>query len=273
MKITTKRKKKKESQNNIIINDYLNGLRSYPKLQHPELIDLFKKFEDGGFAAERARNKLVECNLRLVVYIAKQYKNHNLPLEDLIQEGNMGLMKAVEKYKWDKGFKFSTYATWWIKQAIGQHILRSKRVVRLPAHAAAVQRKILQATAEYKEAMGCDPSFDELTELIGASDNVTKATMHGAKSIVYLQAPSSTDPEGITLEEKLEDTNHRSDPFENVATKQLYSIVKKVMDELSPKEIAIIKLRFGLLEDETDHEKFPITQSEIEDLKRGKGFK
>lgn len=272
MKPLTKRHKKQQKQSGTIV-DYLNGLRSYPQLNHPDLVELFKSYEAGGFKAEVARRKLVECNLRLVVSIAKQYKNHNIPIDDLIQEGNLGLMKAVERYKWDKGFKFSTYATWWIKQAIGQHILKTKRVIRLPAHAALVQRKLIQATEEYTEMMGCEPSQEELVDLIGASDNVVKATIQGGKSIVSIHQPISSDPEGSSWEDKIEDNGPHSDPFENIATKQMFSIVKGVMENLSPKEIAIIKLRFGILDDDTDHEKYPITSSEISKIKKGQGFK
>ncbi len=272
MKVTTKRKKKQHKQPGTIV-DYLNGLRSYPQLNHPELVELFQNFEAGGFKAEVARRKLVECNLRLVVSIAKQYKNHNIPIEDLIQEGNLGLMKAVERYKWDKGFRFSTYATWWIKQAIGQHILKTKRVIRLPAHAALVQRKLIQATEEYAEMMGCEPTQEELVDLIGASNNVVKATIQGSKSIVSIHQPASSDPEGASWEDKIEDHGPHSDPFENIANKQMLNIVKKVMENLSPKEIAVIKLRFGLLDDESDHEKYPITAAEVAKIKSGNGFK
>ena len=256
-----------------VINDYLNNLQTYPQLKHPEVVELFQRYEAGGNAADRARSKLIECNLRLVVSIAKQYKGHNIPLEDLIQEGNIGLMKAVERFKWDKGFRFSTYATWWIKQAIGQHVLKRKRMIRLPAHAAAVQRKLLQAADEYRESMGCEPTQEELTELTGASETVVKATMHGGRAVISLQQPiSSSDDDSDAIEDKVEDDRLEANPFESVAQRELLDIARQVIAELSPKEAAIIRLRFGLVDDEYNSEKYPITQEEINQVMNGKSL-
>lgn len=256
-----------------VINDYLNNLQTYQQLKHPEVVELFQRYEAGGNAADRARSKLIECNLRLVVSIAKQYKGHNIPLEDLIQEGNIGLMKAVERFKWDKGFRFSTYATWWIKQAIGQHVLKRKRIIRLPAHAAAVQRKLLQAADEYRESMGCEPTQEELTELTGASETVVKATMHGGRAVISLQQPiSSSDDDSDAIEDKVEDDRLEANPFESVAQRELLDIARQVIAELSPKEAAIIRLRFGLVDDEYNSEKYPITQEEINQVMNGKSL-
>src|SRR5258708_3348089 len=100
------------------ISAYFASLQTIPQLKHVEVVKLFQDVELGGDVASSARKRLIECNLRLVVSIAKQYKGHNLPIEVLIQEGNIGLMKSIERFDWKRGFKFSTYATWWIKQAI-----------------------------------------------------------------------------------------------------------------------------------------------------------
>jgi len=265
-------KDKKKPAVNAAVNDYLNNLQAYPQLKHPEVVELFQHYEAGGRAAEKARSRLIECNLRLVVSIAKQYKSHNIPIEDLIQEGNIGLMKAVERFKWDKGFKFSTYATWWIKQAIGQHVMKRKRIIRLPAHAAAVQRKLLQAADEYREMMGCEPTQEELTKLIGASPAVVKATMHGGRAVISLQQPiSSSDDESDSIEDKVEDLSLQSNPFEAVAQSELLEIAKRVIEELSPKEAAIIRLRFGLV-DEENNEKYPITENELQLVLNGKSL-
>jgi len=258
--------------NTNIVADYLNMLKGYPQLPHPELVKLFQTYELGGSAAERARKKLIECNLRLVVSIAKQYKGHNLPIEDIIQEGNIGLMKAVERFKWEKGFRFSTYATWWIKQAIGQHVLKRKRMIRLPSHAAGVQRKMMQAAEDYRENMGCEPTQEELSELIGASKTVVNATMYSSRAMVSLSQQTSSDGDSDTIADRIEDTRPEADPFDNVAQKQLFEIASAVLSQLSSKESAILRLRFGLVDENVSSKDYPITIEESNQIMSGKGL-
>lgn len=261
-----------ESKSNIV-SDYFSALSDLPQLKHSEVVELFQTYEKGGKAAERARKKLIECNLRLVVSIAKQYKRHNLPIEDIIQEGNIGLMKAVERFKWDKGFRFSTYATWWIKQAIGQHVLKRKSMIRLPAHAATVQRKLMQAAEEYRESMGCEPSREELTELIGASKTVVDATLHSGQAMISLSQPMSSSGEGDSIGDKVEDLRPEADPYNNVAQKELLDIARNVLAELSTKEAAILRLRFGLVDDEANNNAYPITLEEANQVMSGIGLR
>jgi len=269
-----------------IVGSYLNALHRFPQLKHPEVVELFKAYcagrkvdENGDIIVAEStpeaiavRKKLVECNLRLVVSIAKQYKGHNLPIEDLIQEGNIGLMKSIDRFKWEKGFRFSTYSTWWIKQAIGQHVLKRKRMIRLPAHAATVQRKMMQAAEEYRETMGCEPTTEELRVLIGASDTVVKATVHSGRGTISLQQPLSSSGEGDTIEDKVEDQRPGCDPFENVAEKQLLELTRDVLGSLSAKEAAILRLRFGLCEDSKNSTDYPITEEEVNQVMSGKGL-
>lgn len=252
------------------ISSYLGSLQSFPQLEHEELVQLFQAYERGGKEASLARKKLTESNLRLVVYIAKKQKGHNIPLEDLIQEGNLGLLKAIDKFDWKKGFRFSTYATWWIKQAISQYVLKRKKIIRLPAHAASAQKKLIEASDAFKELKGYGPTSEELSEMIDVSETVVKATMASGKNIVSLQQQVGEDGTS-TLEDKIEDTNHANDPFESLAKKEMMVIVKKVMSSLSTKEAAILRLRFGLYED-VDSADFQVSEDEANLIATGQGL-
>lgn len=254
------------------ISAYLDNLRRFDRLKHEEVVELFQTFERGGKAADVARTKLVECNLRLVVSIAKQYYNHKMPMEDLIQEGNIGLMKSIERFDWKRGFRFSTYATWWIKQAIGQHVLKRKRIIRLPAHAVTVQRKMIQAAEGFREEFGVEPTVEELAELIDASPTVIKATMHSGRGTISLAHPVSRSGEGDTIGDKIEDDNVGANPFANVSEKELLDITRRVMEMLSPKEAAILRLRFGLVEEADNSEEYPITEDEMQTVMNGRGL-
>lgn len=250
-----------------IIHDYLKELRAFSLLKHPEVVSLFKDFTEGDEeSAKKAKKKLVESNLRLVISIAKRHKGHNIPLEDLIQEGNLGLLKAIDRFDYMRGFKFSTYATWWIKQSISQHVLKRKRMIRLPAHAASVQKKIVHAIDEYRATMGCDPSNDELIELIGASESVIKATIASGRNTLSLNQPLSSDPESGTLDEKIRDEDENVNPFHVASSKELMGIVQNILQTLTEKESAILRLRFGLVDENMDTSEYKIDESDINGL-------
>jgi RNA polymerase sigma factor (sigma-70 family) len=260
---------------------YLKDMRSHPQLKHPEVVSLFQTYEMGGTAGERARSRLVESNLRLVISIAKKQKGHNIPLEDLIQEGNLGLIKAIERFDYKKGFRFSTYATWWIKQAISQHVLKHKRMIRLPAHVAGIQRKLIQETEKFRKMTGEEPTQDELRALVDASETIMKATIASGYNIVSLdQTWSNGNGNGAsaadtkTIGDSIEDLDKKKDPFYNVSSKELMEVVRHVLSSLTEKEEAILKLRFGLFdEEEVSKEEYLLTEAEAEDLSNGISLK
>jgi RNA polymerase primary sigma factor len=255
---------------NTSLSKYLNSLQLYPQLSHDQLVDLFQTYEKGGNDSVKARQKLTESNLRLVVYVAKKQKGHNIPIEDLIQEGNLGLLKAIERFDWKKGFRFSTYATWWIKQAISQYVLKRKKIIRLPAHAVSAQKKMIEAAENYKDMTGCEPTSEELSSMTDVSETVIKATIQSGKTIVSIHQPDGHD-NSTSLEEKLEDERLDCNPFESLAKKEMLSIVRNVLADLTPKETAILRLRFGLVDD-INPEDYNVTQAEFKQITSGKGL-
>lgn len=265
-----KAKAREMKHDSSVMEKYLESLKLHPQLSHDQMVELFKDLEGGGKDAIKARKRLIETNLRLVVYIAKQYRGHNMPLEDIIQEGNLGLIKAIEKFDWKKGFRFSTYATWWVKQAISQHILKRKRIIRMSAHAVNTQKKLISAAEEYRATMGCEPSVDELKEMTGTSDVIFNAMSISGRSIVSLDQPLSSDPDSDTLEDRIESTD--DDPSDVVAMKDMLEIARGVMSRLSPKEAAILRLRFGLVDDVINDSKYDITPEEEVSIARGVGL-
>lgn len=250
-------------------------------LSHDEMVACFKQLEDGDASM---RNKLIITNMRLVIAIAKTFKERSgTMLEDIIQEGTFGLIKAVERFDWRRGYKFSTYATWWIKQAIGQSILKKKRMIRLPAHAVTMQRYMASAAEQYKKKFGHAPTENELIDLVGEEKNirvsktVVTAMTHSCKTIVSLQAPAlcgkSTGSDPKTYEHIIADESPSADPYDNVATHELVQITRRIFESLSMKEIAIIRLRFGLCDDgDGDDDRYSITENELDDIKHGKGL-
>ena len=250
---------------------YFEEIGRIPQLTHAELVALFERLEKTGDSS--IKNKLIASNLRLVISIANQYRNFNLPMEDLIQEGNLGLMKSIERFDWRKGYKFSTYATWWVRQAITQHITKSRRTIRIPAHAVSLKKKMANAADEYRRLFGTDATTEELTEILGASETVVKATMLCNGNILSLDAepPGANGEQGHTLHDTIADPDDLGNPFDNVSIKQLLGITKNVMSTLSVKEAAILRLRFGLVEDIEDTG-YEIDDDQLTKISQGEGL-
>ena len=255
------------------VQSYLDKINKCSLLTHEQMTETFKRLEAGD---NKAKDELTIANLRLVVSIAKSYRCHGIPIEDLIQEGNIGLMKSIDRFIWQKGFRFSTYATWWIRQAMGQLVLKRKTMIRLPAHAVTVQRKLSLASEEFRKKFGTCPTTEELIEATNCSPTVAKATVNCGKMISLQDFPKHGASSGSeyerTWEHIIPDDRPGVDPYDNVCCHELLNITKEVLSRLSVKEAAILRLRFGLCED-TDNGSFVVSHVELTDIIKGYGMK
>jgi RNA polymerase primary sigma factor len=209
-----------------------------------ELFALVKVLRKRRLAYQRVRMELAEANLRLVVSIAKNYRNRGLPFSDLIQEGNRGLMRAVDKYEWRLKFKFGTYATWWIRQGITRALHDHARTVRVPCHQIATLAKMERMRSEMSAATGREPTNEELATAIGVKSEDTRSLRVVGKHPVSLNDPIGGDGERA-LEDFLSDTQ-TSTPGEHVDQHLLRERINEVLRSLAPREREVIELRFGL---------------------------
>lgn len=220
---------------------YLKEISHAPLLTAEEEVDLAKRIEAGD---GRALHKLVRANLRLVVSIAKNYVGRGLTLLDLIQEGNIGLMRAVQKYDWRRGFRFSTYATWWIRQAITRAIADQARTIRLPVHVSDTISRYMRASRNLLQDLGRNPSNEEVAEAMGMHPEKLQDMLAASQKPVSLETPVGEEEED-RLGDFIKDQSGRSP--EDAATEQmLREDTQHFLDSLTVRERRIIQLRFGL---------------------------
>lgn len=220
---------------------YLKEIGRIPLLSSDEEIEIAKHAADG---EEWAIDKLAEANLRLVVSIAKHYMGRGLLFLDLIQEGNMGLMKAVEKFDYKKGFKFSTYATWWIRQGITRAIADQARTIRVPVHMVETINKVIKANRELVQEIGRDPTLAEVGEIVGMTEEKVAEILRISKDPVSLETPIGEEDDSH-LSDFIEDSSEKSIE-DKVADKLLKEQLQEAMEILSSREREVIKMRFGL---------------------------
>lgn len=225
------------------IRTYFGEISRVPLLTREDEVRLSKRIEKGD---QRAKEELAEANLRLVVSIAKKYRGCGLPFLDLIQEGNLGLMKAIEKFDYTKGYKFSTYATWWIRQAILRAITNRSRTIRVPTHINELIRKIYQVERNYLKENGEMPTPERLaTELETTVENIIKAKKT-AQSMTSLDMPIGHDDDGSVLGDFIEDGGVESPERETFEHLLVQELVRALDERLTDREKRILELRYGL---------------------------
>ena len=205
-----------------------------------------EQLEEASAAGDAAKRQFIVSNLRLVVSIAKRFRTAGLPFLDLVQEGNLGLIRAVEKFDHTRECRFSTYATWWIRQAVTRAVADKARTIRLPAHMVELARRVRTAAARQAEALGRDPTVEEIASEAGLSTTMVLEVQHLIPDAVSLQAPVSAD--GTELSDVLEDTNMPA-PFDVAAATLQRDDILAAMATLTEREQRVLELRFGLAGD------------------------
>ena len=220
---------------------YLKEIGKIPLLSSEEELKLAKRVSDGD---EEAKKRMVEANLRLVVSVAKPYLGRGMQLRDLIQEGNMGLLKAVEKFDYTKGYKFSTYATWWIRQSITRAVADQARTIRIPVHMVETINRVSRASRALVQELGREPSLSEISSYLGISEEKIAEVMKIAQDPVSLETPVGEEDDSH-LGDFIPD-GEVAEPAETASFNMLRQQLGEVMQTLSPRECKVLRLRFGL---------------------------
>ncbi len=234
-----------------------------------DLKQINKRMNEGEKASRDAKKEMIEANLRLVISIAKKYTNRGLQFLDLIQEGNIGLMKAVDKFEYRRGYKFSTYATWWIRQAITRSIADQARTIRIPVHMIETINKMNRISRQHLQEFGFEPDAPTLAEKMEIPEDKIRKIMKIAKEPISMETPIGDDDDSH-LGDFIEDTNNVA-PVDAAMQAGLRDVVKDILDSLTPREAKVLRMRFGI-EMSTDHtleevgKQFDVTRERIRQI-------
>jgi len=232
------------SQKNSVdsVRMYLKEIGKVDLINFDKEVELAKSIEGG---SDEARADLINANLRLVVSIAKKYIGRGLTFLDLVQEGNQGLMRAVEKFDWKRGFKFSTYATWWIRQAITRAIADQAKTIRIPVHMVETINKVYKATRALTQRLGREPLIDEIADEVGITIEKVEEIYRISQDTTSLATPVGDDEDSF-LGDFIEDTTQPS-PYDETAKELLRESIEEVLGSLDERESKVLSLRFGLV--------------------------
>ena len=252
------RRQKKLEQLEVIYHLTINDIK-----------DVNREVSIGEAKARRAKKEMVEANLRLVISIAKKYTNRGLQFLDLIQEGNIGLMKAVDKFEYRRGYKFSTYATWWIRQAITRSIADQARTIRIPVHMIETINKLNRISRQMLQEMGREPTPEELAVRMEMPEDKVRKVLKIAKEPISMETPIGDD-EDSHLGDFIEDTSVAS-PIDQATMESLRETTHSVLAQLTPREAKVLRMRFGI-DMNTDHtleevgKQFDVTRERIRQI-------
>ena len=247
----------------------LSDIEAHQHLSINDIKEINREVSIGEAKARRAKKEMVEANLRLVISIAKKYTNRGLQFLDLIQEGNIGLMKAVDKFEYRRGYKFSTYATWWIRQAITRSIADQARTIRIPVHMIETINKLNRISRQMLQEMGREPTPEELAVRMEMPEDKVRKVLKIAKEPISMETPIGDD-EDSHLGDFIEDTSVTS-PIDQATNESLKETTHSVLAQLTPREAKVLRMRFGI-DMNTDHtleevgKQFDVTRERIRQI-------